>query len=426
MFLWLMNGQTYGYATGQTHWYATTCFMLPAYAHGDNYALEPNFKKVTSEESAIKTLGIKTQKVIEENIDEIIKTTGQIEAIPNNQFDITSSVEGKVKTIFVNLGDEVKPGQPLAEIQSATIAKLASDVNQFKAEVEQAKNTFEREKLLFEQGVSAKKEFDAAKAMYAGVEAKLNAAQNSLRILAGNMELSSDGTFNLRTQKRGTIFERNITVGQVINVNQLLFRGVDISSVWASADIYEKDTGKVEKELKAIVFLDTYPDKFFEGKLTYVGAVINKDTRTLPVKATLKNSPNGLILRPGAFVQMIIHTGQKKKSIVIPRTALLEIDKEGTDGKHMHRVYLKKGKSFIPRKVEVESHDSSTVEVLSGLMSGEDIVVQGAYQLQFGESKENEHNHDKPLFNITYIISILLIVIALIFGLYLGKKIAKN
>ena len=253
----------------------------------------------------------------------------------------------------------------------------------------------------------------------------MNAAQNSFRILTGDVEIPEDGTFDLRTQKKGTIFERNITVGQVVSVNQLLFRGVDISSVWASADVYEKDIGKVEKGQQVFVITDAFPGEVFKGKLTYVGTVLNSETRTLPVKATLQNSV-AHPLRPGVFIQMIIHTGQKKRSIVIPRTALLEIDKETTNGSHIHRVYVKQGKSFIPKKIEVQSHDSDNVEVISGLKSGEKIVVQGAYQLQFGEESKDEHTHNKTLFNFTPVISIILIIIALIFGLYLGKKTTKN
>jgi cobalt-zinc-cadmium efflux system membrane fusion protein len=103
----------------------------------------------------------------------------------------------------------------------------------------------------------------------------------------------------------------------------------------------KKDRTKINQNQKVSVFVDGIPDKIFTGNITYIGSVIKSETRTLPVKVLLDNKES--ILSPGAFIQLNVSTGKKKNSIVIPRTALVEIDKEGTEGKHRHIVYLKKG-----------------------------------------------------------------------------------
>lgn len=404
---------------------------LSTFAHGgcEHEEFVRKHEEVKSDKVVIRTLGIQTKKVVEQNVNDVIKTTGQLESIPNNEFEVNSPVQGRIKTIFVNLGDFVGLGQPLAQIESPEITKLSSEVNQFAAELELAKSTYEREKSLYEDGISAKKDFDAAKANLASVEAKLTSAKNNLNILTDSVDDSNDGVFNLLSHKQGTITERNITVGQVVGVNQSLFKGINLSSIWASADIYEKDQNKVSLGQKVLIMLDGVPDKVFEGKINYIGSVVNKQTRTISVKAILQNpyfgTINKLSLRPGAFIQMAIHTANKKKTIIIPRSALTGLDKEDIEGKHSHVLYVKKDNKFLPKEVEVESHDSDSVEVLSGLMSGDEIVVEGAYQLQYGKKSE-ENKIEKQDFAFQGIITplqvLILIFIALTFGFFLGRR----
>lgn len=400
-------------------------FALPSFSHGEDVSFESNEsknQKVTLDKIAVRTIGIETQKVEEKTIDDVVKTTGQIEEIPNNHFDINCPVVGKVSSILVDLGDKITEGQSLAIIQSTDIAKLQSEIKQFEAEYELGKINFERENKLFEQGISAKKELDAAKAYLSSIEAKLNAAKSNLRILTDQATDLEQGTFTIKSKKPGTIVERNITLGQIVNSNQILFRAIDLSNVLASADIYEKDHNKIKMGQTTYVTLDGIPNKVFEGKITYVGSVINKETRTLPVKVFLHNNQG--LLKPGAFIQLLIHTGEKKKSIIIPHTALVEIDKEGTEGKHKHLVYVKRGNAFSPRNIEVEMHDSNNVEVISGLIAGEIIVTQGAYQLQYDKS-EDDHEHIKQSKNIPSWLIVALVILALVLGFLYGKKKAK-
>ncbi len=404
------------------------CYLLPAFSHGDDEGFsEAKQEKIKVNKVAIKALNVETATINEIEVDEKVRTTGQIEEIPTNHFDVNTPVQGRVSSILIKLGDIVRGGQGLAVIESTEIAKLQADIDQLKAELELAQSNYDREKVLFEKSISPKKDFQAAKTLLSSQEAKLNAAQTNLQILTQQSADVNSGTFTVKAQKSGTIVENKITVGQIVGSNQLLFHGIDLSTVWASADIYERDLGKVMLGQNVYVTLDGIPDKIFEGKLTYIGSVINEATRTLPVKATLTNKED--LLKPGAFLQLIIHTGQKKKSIVIPKTSLIERDKEGTEGKHDHLVYIKTGDKYIPRKIQVESHDSDSVEVLSGLAAGDVVVINGAYQLQYGESKDSHdgehghgHEHEKQNNGIPIWAVIGIGIFGLLIGILIGKR----
>ena len=359
-------------------------------AHG-GAGFKAKFEKINLDDKTIKAINLKTQKIEEKDIFETIKSTGQIEEIPNNHFDINSPVQGTVASVLVDLGSKVMVGTPVATIESPEISRLQADIDKLKADLEYATSNFEREKSLYEDGITSKKDFDASKAELKSTEAKLKAAQSNLEILTGLATKSAQGKFNILSRKNGTIVERNITVGEVVSPNKLLFHGIDLSTVWASANIYEKDLSKVSLGQTAFVTLDGTPKKVYSGEIVYIGSVLDEKSRTLPVKVKLDNSKGEL--NPKAFIKLVIHTKNKKKSITIPITALVDIDADkDTEGDtHKHIVYIKDGKIFIPKEVEVATHDSNSVEVLSGLRKEDEVVTSGGYQLQYAEGGHDEH-----------------------------------
>ncbi len=396
--------------------------ILPALAHGDDVGFQIKKETLTVNDVATQALDIKTDIVKELVINDTVRTTGEIEEVPENHFDVNSPVQGKVIAVYAVLGDKVGYGQALALIQSTDVARLQAEIDQVEAELELAKNNFNRSKLLFEKGIIPEKELQGAKAALVGQEAKLRASQSNIKILTQGSYGREDGTFTLKAPKAGTIIEKKITIGQIINPNDLLFHGVDLSTVWASADIYEKDLSKIKSGQQITAALDGMPDKTFTAKLSFVDSVINKDSRTLAVKAII-NNPDGL-LKPGQFLQLIIHTGTQRNSVIIPRTALVEMDKDDVEGQHKHLVYLKVDNKYVPREIEVQTHDSNTVEVLSGLNPGEELVTQGAYQLQYGEGEEEHVHKEDTNFLQTYTVPLLIasIIISLLAGYLFGRR----
>lgn len=371
--------------------FALMVFGLVVNGHGGEEAqnFKPKNKEVNIDKTISKALGIKTQMVEVKTTYETIVTTGQIEEIPKNRFDINTPVQGTVSSLLVDLGSNIKTGQSVAVIQSTEIAMLQAEISQTKAEFELAQSSFSREQTLFEKGISAKKDFEASRVVLNSTEAKLKALESNLKILTGLATSSEQGTFEVKSQKAGTIVEKHVTVGQVIGANQLLFRAIDLSKLWASANIYEKDISKVSPGQNVFVTLDGNLKENYEGKLTYIGSIIDEKSRILPVKAELNNARG--TLKPGAFVQLVIHTNKKKDAILIPSCAIVDIDEE-KDEEHKHIVYVKEGNSYKPRNIKVVKHNKEYTEVISGLIPGDILVVEGGYQLQYAEGK---HVDDK-------------------------------
>ncbi len=374
-----------------------------SYAHEgeDSHNFNPKNEEVSIEKSISKAIGIKTIIIESKTVDDVIVTSGQIEEIPKNHFDINTPVQGTISSILIDLGDKISTGQSLVSIQSTEIAKLQAEIDQAKAELELAKSNFEREKSLFENQISAKKDFDASKAILKSTEARLKAGESNLRILTGLSSSNGLGTFQIKAKKSGTVVERHITQGQVVGANQLLFHAIDLSTLWASANIYEKDVSKVALGQKVLVKLDENKDTVYEGRLSYIGSLIDERSRTLPVKAVLTNDKNSL--KPGTFVQLTIHTNKKKNAILIPSKAIVDTDDE-RDEEHKHIVYIKDGEIYKPREIKVSSHNDEFAEVVYGLKPGEILVTDGSYQLQYAESnipkEENNHAESKTFSHV--------------------------
>lgn len=97
-------------------------------------------------------------------------------------------------------------------------------------------------------------------------------------------------------------------------------------------------------------------------------------------------------------------------------------DVEEIDGKHYHTVFLKKADKYVPHEITVDSHDSNSAFVLSGLMSGDEVVTHGAYQLQFGKQKSEEDVEKKEISNPYDLKLLLLVLIGSFIGFLFGRR----
>jgi Cu(I)/Ag(I) efflux system membrane fusion protein len=141
----------------------------------------------------------------------------------------------------------------------------------------------------------------------------------------------------------------------------------DLSAVWVVADVFEQDLGQVKTGAKAQIKINAYPDKLFEGRVTYVYPTLKTETRTVPVRVELANP--GLLLKPGMFAQMEMQVGGKAPVVTVPVSAVID---SGT--RQIVLIQLTEGR-FEPREVKLGARSDTHVAVLSGVKDGEHVVV---------------------------------------------------
>ena len=170
----------------------------------------------------------------------------------------------------------------------------------------------------------------------------------------------------------GTVIEKHITLGEMLEKNAKAFVLADLSTVWVNFSVYQKDMSLVRKGLEVTVSAGKgIPD--VKGTISYVRSLVGEETRTALARVVLPN-PGGL-WRPGLFVTGRVAVEKISRALVILKTALQTID-----GKTV--VFVKTDEGFEPKTVTLGKTSETQVEVLSGVKPGQQYVAEGAFTLK--------------------------------------------
>ncbi len=241
-----------------------------------------------------------------------------------------------------------------------------------------------RETSVAGQNLYAQKEVQSAEADVAQARAKLQAAENTLKVLRA---ASSGITASVPVVApfSGRILERPVNRGQMVKPEDTLFTILDLSSVWVDARVFEKDLRQIRAGQPVEVRATSYPDQVFVGKVTYVSDTLDPKTgRTLTVRCEVPNARR--LLRPEMSVRVTIVAGERR-SLVAPLAAVRE---EG--GQWIVHVANVDGR-FTDRVIEKGVTDREHVEILKGLKPGEKVVTEGTFLLKSEEKKSEFESH---------------------------------
>lgn len=344
-----------------------------------------------------------TSIVQQRKIAKEVSLTGQVEPDSNMTTPVISLVPGRIEKSFVQLGDVVKAGQRLAFVRSDDIAQIEADmlkqVLEFEADIQQARfqlalceKIFGRHKQLYSEGISARADLDSAESDYQKAQVALDTlkekrialitiARERLRLYGVEKDeldrvLATkriDDDFYIEAPRSGIITERNADIGQLIDNSHNIFVVTDLSQVWLTAQAFEKDIHCIKKGQKVKVTVNSYPDKVFQGKVDYTGVMLDTDTRTMPVRATVQNPQ--IILKPEMFANMRVEIGETQ-ALSIPFESVRKT------GEATIAYVVRGNNSFEERKIEVGRRLGDSVEILKGLRPGEIVVAHGSLQLQ--------------------------------------------
>src|ERR1043166_2266866 len=272
--------------------------------------------------TTLQTAAIETEIVSPQTSAGIIPATGKI-LVPENSVAVIGPVnEGRIVRLYAGQGTRVRKGQKLADLESADIDQAEADylkaladyenaVRSSAAEVKLAQESYDRNKLLFEQKITAGKNLQAAEhdlevAKAAaensinGTNAALIAARRHLLILGlkdsaiDSLSKRSDlaSVFSLNSPIDGIVVERNATVGASVGTDANLFKIIDLSRVWIDANVFEKDLQQVRPGQEVKLTVPAFPQTTFSGKVIFVDSVVNPETRTVNVRTEVAN-PDG-------------------------------------------------------------------------------------------------------------------------------------
>ena len=292
---------------------------------------------------------------------------GSIEAMPEKLEKITPPLAGRITRLQRALGDSVKAGEPLFTLDSVELSAAYADDSKAKSALLQARQELERQKTLFEAEIAARKEYEAAQAAYDQAGSDAHASADKLAQYGAGAH-GSRRDYVLRSPIAGTVIAMDGAQGGYWNdINAPVMTVADLSTVWLSANVAERDLAQVAVGQKARIKVDAWPGRDFEGKVAYVGAVLDPETRTVKVRVAIDNRAGAF--KPGMFAHAGF-AGASRRAIVVPAAAVLQ---SGLST----RVMVERGPlRFEPRTVEVGASHGDQVEIVSGLKAGERIVVK--------------------------------------------------
>ncbi len=350
-----------------------------------------------------KTIGIETQPAAYERFNLSTELHAKVEAVNELSRHVYSPVAGKAVDVLVSLGQSVQTGQTLAVIKSDAVGQiqmellqeylqLEADLKQAKVQVAFSKSAYDREKMLYDEKVSARMDMEAARTQYEKDNVfiqTLKSKQTALiqtyeeRLRLYGMPAGTAASvvksrhiqplIALTAPRSGCLVTRNINSGELVDPSKELFAIADLSQVWLVGDVYEKDIAKIRHGQAVDVRVDGLGNRLFKGKVTFVGSILDPQTRTLDLRANVLNP--GLILKPNMFAHMSIQT-DSLKAITVPKSA---IQRNGD----FTFVYVLTGPHrYEERRVDLGKTDTNKVQVLSGLKPGESVAVKGTLSLK--------------------------------------------
>ncbi len=287
--------------------------------------------------------------------------------------------------------DQIVSLQGLEEAEaSAKQAAAAAEATRAKvthaqSQLETTEAYYQREEKVLRGNHHASREVQAAKAELTAAQLELRAAADALQVLGSSPGGSGELTA-VTSPISGRVVAREANLGEMVEPSDTLFTVMDLSDVWAEASVYEKDLAQVRSGQQVQVRVSSYPDRVFSGQVAHVGDVLDAESRTAKVRCAIDN-PTGL-LKPEMFAAVSIITGRRSGAVLVPKEAVLD-----DAGKKIVFVACldceedqQAGKSvcgaFDSRTVDLGPAHDGRVEVVKGLVSGDNVVTAGAYQLK--------------------------------------------
>ncbi|UEG50523.1 efflux RND transporter periplasmic adaptor subunit [Ferruginibacter lapsinanis] len=401
-----------------------------------------------------KNEGIKvtTEKAQKRDITEIVNASGKI--YPEIEVKVSPDISGEITELNVQEGDTVKKGQVLARIYAdiydiqrnqaasgvaqteAQAANTRAAVDALKAQLEQAQKTYNMQKVLFDDKVISRNEFNVAEASFKTAQANYNAALQNIKggyasiqsaqanLAKANKDLGRtvivapmDGVVSLLNVKKG-----EKVAGNSFNVGTEMMRIADMQKIEIRVDVGESDIPKVHLGDSAIVDVDAYSDRKFKGIVTQIASSNNGATtasvtsntssdvtnykvyiRLLPESYTDLLGKGSFPFRPGMSASADIRTKTHTNVLSVPINAVTT--REKTDSSKNERpkeaaaaasddldvVVFVIDKEGLVKKVKVKTdiQDINHIEVTEGLKEGEQVIT-GPYDVISKQLKEKD------------------------------------
>jgi membrane fusion protein, heavy metal efflux system len=298
---------------------------------------------------------------------------GIVEADPARTAAVLTPLSGRVVALKVALGDRVMRGQVVAVLDSPDLGQAYEDDDKASDTFRLTQKNLVRQEAQNKLGVASDRDLDQARSDHAQAAAEFTRTQARLKALGAPADGKSSRLLPVTAPVSGSVTSLAVTPGNMINdSSQPLMSIADLSTIWVTALVPEKDVSAVAKDQAAEVSLVAYPDRVLHGRVLFVSAVIEPDSRRNKLRIAFANQDYAI--KPNMFATVTL-SGPPRSEVVLPSSALLMNNDRTT-------VFVATAPwTFERRNVEAVLQEGSSVAIRSGVAAGEHVVVKGGILL---------------------------------------------
>ena len=354
---------------------------------------------------------IKVETVKEETMKRAVELVGTLAAV--DQVTISSEADGKVSRILADLGDRVKAGQTLVQVdrekqqynfdqQRASLEKALAqlgapdaqhlpeaektpDVQKAAADLAQAKQAHDRASQLFKRTLVPQQTLDDAattlQSRQASYDLSLQNAKNlraSIQASEASMKLADRQLRDteIRAPFDGIVEKRLVNLGELVKTQMPVMAIVRVDPLKVIAEIPEKMAPWIKQGQPVQLRVDAYPEQTFSGKVSRISPAVNAATRAFPFEALVPNQD--ATLKPGTFARVHIESGKVDTVLTLPYTTL-----QYRYG--VNRVFVIDGDKLAGRELKVGDRLGERIEILSGVKAGDRVASSDIDKLVDGQ-----------------------------------------
>jgi cobalt-zinc-cadmium efflux system membrane fusion protein len=330
---------------------------------------------------------IKLGTVSRLELSDTLRVAGQVDFDEQRVTRIGATVTGRVTELTAMLGQQVKVGDTLAVLNSTELGAAQLAYMKARAQAQLNERNVERAQQLFAADVIGSAELQRRESELAISRAEMRAAADQLRVLGVSskslQELTSTGVINsvspVVATMAGTVVERPVALGQVVQPSEVMFTVADLSRVWVEAEVPEQQAAAVRPGQTIQVEIPAL-GRQLTAKLIFIADTVNPVTRTIMVRSELDNSDR--LLKPAMLATVLIQ-GPPTARLVVPDTAIVRENNKDY-------LFVEVGpQQFKLTEVALGPAIGNLRPVLGGVAEGTKVVTEGAFHLN-NERKRRE------------------------------------
>lgn len=373
---WFVKGEPvstpeHQYSQGEEEHTAWTCSMHPQIQQPDfgkcplcgmdliplaDDSEEDSPFEIKMSKTAMQLANVQTSFVQRKKAEKETLLHGKIKVAENQKYAQTSHVSGRVERLMIGFtGDKIQQGDVLAWVYSPELLTAQKEL------------------------IEAWKTRDNMPQLYRAARVKLQGWKLSEKQIDQIVEKgSTQELLPIYADVSGTILRKNIALGDYLQKGQTLFEVADLSSVWASFDIYESDLSWITAGDMVHFQVKSLPEQEFSGEVSFIDPVINPKTRAAAARVSLSNADESL--RPEQLITGRVHSRLRteEEALVVPKSAVMWTGKRSI-------VYSKKqdnsGVYFVMKNVLLGASLGREYIILEGLEEGEEIATNGTFSI---------------------------------------------